>query len=475
MRSPTRTTVCVSLAAVVAMILPGGAGADPAAAPSPTGPFTRCAHPAATWPVARPADVAIDASLLQEALDFATSRSAESVRVYRFGCLIATSRLDPIYEHKARHGWSLTKGVVSLLVGRAQTLGLLTLDDPIDKHLPPGMGDTAHRALTIRQLLTSTHGLRMHWGREGNPAAWTPVGGVDHVREALALPFSRTPGTEWEYHQWGYTLLAYTVQQAVGKDIQDWAQEQLFGPIGIPRDHWYWYRDRAGNTEGPYHIFMRPEDYARIGHLMLGGGAWDGRRLIDEAYMAEARRGIALNPGFGLAVWDNSADWFVTWGMPGRRIVRRPVIASAPRDMFFGYGWRGQHIFVLPSLQMVIVRTGEDMDRQAGDIEQFPFQGIQGEGYHEWFRLLMRAVTDKPMRDPGPWTNPTAENVVTQDYWGPTDDGFGEHNIGPGATPGCSPVGCNGEIHTDGTRRNLTDEAGAHQTSTGSAATAATD
>jgi CubicO group peptidase (beta-lactamase class C family) len=474
MRSRRMRNVGAAVVVVAALNGPWGTAAQPAGAAA-TGPFSRCGHPTTTWPVAQAADVALDASKLEEAIDFATSRSAESVRVYRFGCLIATSRLDPVYEHKARHGWSLTKGVLSLLVGRAQTLGRLTLDDPIDKYLPAGMGDAAHRALTFRQLLTSTHGLRMHWGREGNPATWTPVGGVDQVREALATPFSRPPGEEFEYHQWGYTLAGYAVQQAVGKDLQQFAHDELFGPIGIPRNHWYWYRDRAGNSEGAYHIFMRPEDYARIGHLMLSRGTWDGHRIIDEAYMNEAVRGIPLNPAFGLAIWDNSADWFITWGMPGRHLVKRPPIASAPRDMFFGYGWRGQHIFVIPSLQMVIVRTGEDMDRQAGDIEQFPYQGIQGEGYHEWFRLLMKAVTDRSVPDPGPWTNPAPENVITQEYWGPTDDGLGAHNIGPGATPGCTAVGCDGEVYTDGLQSNLADEGNAHRTSTGSAVAAATN
>ena len=76
------------------------------------------------------------------------------------------------------------------------------------------------------------------------------------------------------------SLLANTVERSVGMDLQDWAQKELFGPIGIPRSAWSWERDRAGHTEGWAHLHMVNAGWARLGQLLLRGGRWNGRRLI---------------------------------------------------------------------------------------------------------------------------------------------------------------------------------------------------
>ena len=111
------------------------------------------------------------------------------------------------------------------------------------------------------------------------------------MRDALALPFDHKPGTHWEYQQSTVTLLLNAVERAVGaRDIQEWAQKELFGPHRHPaRRSWTWDRDRAGNTEGWAHLHMRPADWARLGQLMLQQRPL-GRHAADRAVATSGAR-----------------------------------------------------------------------------------------------------------------------------------------------------------------------------------------
>ena len=75
--------------------------------------------------------------------------------------------------------------------------------------------------------------------------------------------------------------------------------------------------------------------------------------------------------------------------------------------MVYSWGWRGRHHFIMPNLGLLVVSTPFDHDFEYNpqDIHTFPLnQGEQLEGYHEFFRILMRAVKDQTVKDPGPWS-----------------------------------------------------------------------
>ena len=111
-------------------------------------------------------DLELDRARLERAVSYATARGAQSVRIYRHGCLVARSGNDPVTEEMRLAGWSMTKGVVSTVVGRAVSMGLMSVDDPISKYLDAPDGnelDQAHGELTIRQFLDPDH-----WAANGH-------------------------------------------------------------------------------------------------------------------------------------------------------------------------------------------------------------------------------------------------------------------------------------------------------------------
>lgn len=365
--------------------------------------FKNCANPDAgeEFPTATPAEVGLDAAALKATADFHTEKFQETLFVLRFGCLVYLGNLNALFDTTPKHQWSIIKGVSTTVLGRAVTQGYLSVTDPVKKYFP-GMDD-AHGNVTVRQLLTHTHGTHMNWTREFH-VAFNP----DRVKEYASLPFDHEPGTWFDYSQTGPAVLNAIVEKAVGRDFQDYAQDEVFRPLGIDRGNWFWMRDQAGWTEGYSDLHMRPVDMVRIGQFWLQGMNWRGDQLVDSTFVADAKVGTEANPAFGYQTWLNHAPRYVTIGLPKREEENHPPIASAPQDMFYSWGWRGRHQFMMPNLGMLVVSTpfDHDFDTDPADIHTFPTnQGEQLEGYHEFFRILMRAVADQQVKDPGPWTH----------------------------------------------------------------------
>lgn len=319
----------------------------------------RCAEPAPghDFRQVAPEDVGVDAAAVRRTVEELTSPLTHSFRIYRHGCLIGQTASDPTRAFERSELFSMTKSVVSLAVGRAVTTGVLSLDDPIGRYLPEA--DAAHGAITVRQLLTQTSGLRFAWVND-------LLGSTeDSVAEALSMPFVHEPGTYFEYAQTTVTTLALVVARAVGEDFQAFVSAQLFEPIGIEPGTWDWAHDGAGHTQGYAWLRLRPVDMARLGTLALQDGRWGDRQLIDASYVDAMDDPTPTNPGYGFLAQTNAGEWHIgTFG--GVRKERR-VIASAPVDTLVFSGFLEQATYVVPSLDLVVVRFGLPPDAQWKD------------------------------------------------------------------------------------------------------------
>lgn len=317
----------------------------------PTPPTeVRCDLPdaASDFEQVAPEAVGVDGAAVRAAVDELTVPVTASLRIYRHGCLIGQTSRDPVSAHQPAQLFSMTKSVVALAVGRAVALGHLGLDDPVGRYLS-GL-DAGHAAITVRQLLTQTSGLRFAWV---NDLAGSTE---DSVAEAMSMPFVHPPGSTFEYAQTTVTTLAQVVGLAAGVDFQAFVSEQLFEPVGIRPGTWTWWRDGAGHTQGYSWLQLAPVDMARLGMLVLDGGRWDGRSLIDADFIAEMGAGTPANAGYGFLAQTNRGAWHIgTFG--GVRRERR-VIASAPVDTLVLSGFLEQATYVVPSLDLVVVRFG---------------------------------------------------------------------------------------------------------------------
>ena len=192
-----------------------------------------------------------------------------------------------------------------------------------------------------------------------------------------------------------------------------------------------------------------------------------GQQLIDPAFLADARTGTAANPAYGYFMWLNSASHWVNGSIFKREEHDSPgLIVSAPRDMYMSWGYRGQHVFVIPSLDIVVTRTGETTPDQWGteplaDPGWAVTMGEQKKGYYDFFKTLMEAVKDRQMPAPPAFsTQPTLplDDTEPGDFLNPKDNAA-VLSLGDAAPQGCATAGCDGKLAWEGTRTWTTDSA----------------
>jgi CubicO group peptidase (beta-lactamase class C family) len=243
------------------------------------------------------------------------------------------------------------------------------------------------------------------------------------------------------------SLLAETVTRAMREDLQDFAQRQLFGPVGIAPGSWTWDRDRAGHTEGWAHLQMRSQDWARLGQLVLHNGVWNGRRLISASYMRRMLTSSPANHAYGFLTWLNGKDSYVLPGTNGRDEGKGWTVPNAPADSIIFAGQDEQRIYAIPSLDMVVVRLGQKGSKEA-DMRVAFWTGRAGEFDNGLMRRIQMAVTDRKLDTRDHYTSAGFVMPSTQaDSWHgsviydplQTLAGVG---AGPDAPPGCTPAGC---------------------------------
>ncbi|WP_036566870.1 serine hydrolase [Nocardia sp. BMG51109] len=385
--------------------------------------FAHCrVHSGREFERAEPEQEGLNTDRLAAALDFAAGRNRLNVQVFRNNCLIGTGPANDETGRIPWNVWSATKSVVSLIAGIAWDQGKLDIAAPIGGYLPPGLGDEAHRAITVENLLTETSGLRIGLLNEGATAV-VPIDPNSAV-QALGLPLDTPPGSTFSYSQRNVDLLAYVLEQAVGEPLQQFAQRELFDPLGIERGDYYWARDRSAHTYGYAHLLIPPDDLAKLGLLVSNDGRWGAAQVVSDEYLRQARQPSPTNPCYGYLFW------------LGAGCVEMPEFL--PPDTYEMSGLGLQNVFIIPSLDLTVMWTGfygNHSERGAlGTLQN------SAELTHEFFRRLFAAFDEPPAPDPGPYVEPPPE-VNPGDYLDPNVT-LAVFGIGPYAYPGCTVLSC---------------------------------
>ncbi len=235
------------------------------------------------------------------------------------------------------------------------------LDSPAYSFLPEGqpLSDPRKEAITIRHLLTMTSGIPGEaMGVYGVPTA-TGDGPFEHAIGRCANRYGRwvdkleaEPGTKWDYSDPAMAHLSLIFAHIAGQEMHDYMQARIFDPIGIEQASW----DVLGGNGsiGPHtnahiglHISAR--ELARFGYLALHQGTWNGQQLIPKWWLGLATQSSQeMNPEYGYTFWVNSQG--THW--PG-----------LPHDMFALEGYNCNRCYVIPSLDLVVVRIGSGPSR----------------------------------------------------------------------------------------------------------------
>ncbi|MCM3697981.1 serine hydrolase [Paenibacillus macerans] len=280
---------------------------------------------------------------------------------------------------------SCTKSFLSALICIAFDQGLLpSADTPISEFFPQLLDeddDPRKRQITLRHLLTMSAGFN-----------WTEFGGhnsfprmtrsADWVRFALEQPMSDHPGDRMEYNSGASQLLAAILVQAAGLPAARFAELHLFGPLGI--EAYKWEQDPQGVHTGGFGLWLRPGDMLKFGQLYLQRGVWEGKPLISTEMVSQSvKPAIGVEaPRRGCYAWHWWTDTWLPAAGPGEDNMTSAsdpardggrFTASSPSpafDYFYARGYGGNFIYVIPSLETVVVLTDDKRkrDRPPADV-----------------------------------------------------------------------------------------------------------
>ncbi len=297
------------------------------------------------WATATPASMGMDAHTLQGACDYAmqSDRHTQGVVVIRGGKLVDECYAPGEGPHSWAASWSVAKSYASTLIGIAIAQGKIpSLDVPLSHYYPDWAG-TPKGAITLRDVITMSSGLQ--WNENYDPSE---AGSSDVIQLGLAAnelayaksrPLAHTPGTTWSYSSGDAMLLSGVIQQATGMSAAAYAQQVLFGPLGMRQVEWW--QGAAGHTLTFCCLDTTSRDFARMGLLFLNQGDWGGNQVVPAQWVHDAFQPVP----------DSNGQYGFMWWIGHESGVDGPI--------YFANGFDGQFIFVIPSLDIVVVRNSD--------------------------------------------------------------------------------------------------------------------
>jgi len=321
--------------------------------PDPIPDSTQLYFPPAgtTWETTTMASLGWDESKIPELRTFLSETNSRALVVLKDGKIVIEEYLgkqlaNPALDFNSSSNWywaSAGKTLTSSLVGIAESQGKINFDNKASDYLGVGwtsLTTTQENKITVRRQLTMTTGLD-----DG-------VANSD-CTDPSCLVFKADPGSRWAYHNAPYTLLDGVITAATGKNINTFVTDELKSRIGM---------DGQYIKTGDNNVFYSPpRSMARYGLLLLNKGKWEATQIIPEAYfnlMVTTSQNINLS--YGYLTWLNGKD---SYRIPQSQITFSGSLSpDAPKDMFAAMGKNGQLINVVPSMNIVVVRMGDDPD-----------------------------------------------------------------------------------------------------------------
>jgi CubicO group peptidase (beta-lactamase class C family) len=320
----------VALLVVLGLVLPGA-------------PRT-IAAPTDGWPTAAPEEQGIDSAKLADAL-LAMQQQVPNLHGFlliRDGKIVVDASFYP-YDGTTPHDLaSVTKSVMTTLIGIAIDQGKLSLDDPVLSFFPDrtiANLDDRKEQMTVADLASMTSGLDCVW-QPDEPTLREMEASDDMVQFTLDLPMVAEPGTTWEYCSPGMHLLSAILTEATGTTALDFAYDTLFGPLGMREV--IWPADQNGYNHGWGDLMLYPREAAKLGQLWLNGGTWNGRQIVSPDWVEAAVTAKATTTEDGQ---DYGYGWWIT---------REGAVGQE----FSARGRGGQYVVVFPAFKALAMITG---------------------------------------------------------------------------------------------------------------------
>jgi len=288
-----------------------------------------------SWTTVSATSLGWDTNALNDAIAYADQQDSTAFIILHKGKIVSENYWDGWDLHTIGKIQSAHKTIAGLLFGIAQDESLVTRDEFVSSHLTNWSNATAPQEalVRIRHLQTMTSGM-------------------SGTLFPNAINYETAPDNEWRYNTTAYHLMRDIIGlQNPNGDYDQFIQSRLYDPIGM-NDSIAFNGVIAQTSENS------ARDMARFGLMMLGNGTWDGIDVIqDKAYLAEMSvPSQAFNEAYGNLTWLNGQGSYIEAG--SQTVISGELIPAAPADLFAALGAGDKKIYVVPSLDLVVVRHG---------------------------------------------------------------------------------------------------------------------
>jgi len=306
----------------------------------------------------------LTASLASAGLDPAAVRKAAKYsREHRGTSFLVIQNGKTLLEDYSRGGgadtpqriYSGTKAFWNLAALAAMEDGLLSLDEPVANTIPSWRNDPRKSQVTIRQLLDFSGGLAPGFGMQVNEYG-------DRDRTASRLPIVTEPGRAFIYGPSMLQVFHQVLKQKLGEQSPSkYLERRVLRRLHLGPQRYL--EDRAGNPLLAAGFTLTARQWSKIGQLILDRG----RPVVRPESLAQSWRGSEANPAFSLGWWNNKA------APNGREFDFEEMLVpkwsrqdwhhaclcrTAPSDLVACIGSGYQRLYVIPSLDLIVVRQG---------------------------------------------------------------------------------------------------------------------
>lgn len=316
----------------------------------------------APLPAAADAERTISAQALDGAERYAEINNSNAFIVWRNGKIERETYFGGHTRTSPINSFSLAKQVTAFAIGRALMLNnIASLDQPVADFVTEWQGDPWREKILVRHLLDM---------RAGFYPQVPPQGPTDLISRTFLhprhdeiivaeYPVIDEPGTRYEYNNAAGDMVAVLIERATSRRYAEFVSTEIWRKIGAMGGA-VWVNRPGGTAHSGCCMLAPAENFLRLAIAMLRDGDWEGERLLPEGYVEEMITPTRENPYFGLSIW-------VAGRYIGRRGFANPdrgmpeILHGEPylaADLYLFDGNANQVVYVVPSQDLVILRTG---------------------------------------------------------------------------------------------------------------------
>ncbi len=241
----------------------------------------------------------------------------------------------PGYDINIRHlSHSMSKTLTGMAIGILVSQGKLSLNTHLVDIFPEyRYADKRFEAITVHHLLCMTTGVGFSELASVADSEWSKTFFDTHL--------SFVPGSVFAYNSMNSYMLAKIVVRITGMSLTAFMTEHLFKPLGI--QNFFCEVGPEGVEKGGWGVYLSPESWAKLGVMMLGGGVFEGKRILPRAWVEKTITPHMHTPettgdfNYGYQLWVNRTN-----------------------DEFLFNGMLGQNVWVCPHNNIVVVVNSEN-------------------------------------------------------------------------------------------------------------------